>query len=295
MHEYVDMIRYILDNGENVPTRAILKSTGKNVNAITTYGYQNSYSLVDQFPILTTKKISFKNIAHEMIWFLRGEINIKYLTENNVHIWDEWTNEQGNVGPVYGQQWRHWEKYKVHEIGGDGLLFDGCEYVERVEIDQVAELIDNIKKCKLDLNHSSRRRLIISAWNVGDVPEMKLPCCHILCQFFIHGGDKLSCKLYQRSADAFLGVPYNISSYALLTYIIAHLTGLKPHVLYHSFGDLHIYENHLDVIEQQLNREPRTLPKLVIKNLSNINEICIDNFELINYNPCGTLKGEVAV
>ena len=288
MKQYLDLLQYILDNGTKRCNR-----TG--IDTISTFGYQCQYDISQSFPLLTTKKVYWKGIVAELLWFIKGDTNIKYLVDNNCRIWNEWPYEKfktsedyqgetleefaakikndaefakshGTLGPVYGKQWRD---------------FQG--------VDQLKRVIDQIK------NNPNSRRLIISAWNPKDVPNMALPPCHSLFQFYVQDG-KLSCQLYQRSADAFLGVPFNIASYSLLTYILAAYTGLKPGKFVHTFGDLHIYVNHLDQVHEQLSRTPRKCPKLVIKRIpENIEDFQIDDFEIVEYDPYPAIKGKVAV
>ena len=232
MRQYLDLLTHLLKTGDE---RADRTGTG----TISRFGYQMRFNLADGFPVITTKKLHLKSIIHELLWFLKGDTNVKYLQENGVKIWNEWADENGELGPVYGHQWRSWS-------APDGK-----------EIDQISQLIQQIK------SNPSSRRLIISAWNVGDIDKMKLPPCHLLFQFYVNDG-KLSCQLYQRSADVFLGVPFNIASYALLTLMVAQVTGLKPGDFVHTFGDAHIYNNHLDQVRLQLSREPYQLPKMKI-------------------------------
>jgi len=237
MQQYLDLLSRVLEEGSYRDDR-----TGVGTYAI--FGAQERYDLSAGFPLLTTKKLHLRSIIHELLWFLTGDTNVSYLQERGVSIWDEWADEKGNLGPVYGAQWRRWK-------GPDGT-----------EHDQIAELIEGLRE-----NPSSRRHLV-SAWNVGEVPQMALPPCHLLFQFFVDG-DRLSCQLYQRSADLFLGVPFNIASYALFTMMIAQVVGLKPGDFVHTMGDLHLYANHLDQARLQITREPRPLPTMKIKRLVN--------------------------
>jgi thymidylate synthase len=262
-----------------------LESTGENVRALSVFGYQCRYDLAEGFPIVTTKKVSFKTLAHELIWFLSGDTNVKYLHDNNVHIWDEWVGEDGTIGDGYGKQWRRWRRYD--------------NYYQLGDIDQIKKLIDGIKEVKENPLASVGRRLILSAWNVGELDNMNLLPCHCLAQFNVTD-DKLSCHLYQRSADAFLGIPYNISSYALLTHLLANVTGLEVGEFIHSFGDLHIYENHLEQVNEQLTRTPFPLPTLkVCPFMKGSNpyllSTMISDFTLVGYNCHPKLAGEVAV
>ena len=264
MKQYHDLLNHILENGTQ-------KGDRTGTGTISTFGYQMRFDLSEGFPLLTTKKLHLRSIIVELLWFLRGDTNIKYLKDNNVSIWDEWADAQGNLGPVYGYQWRSWPDGK----GG--------------AIDQISNLIDQIKK------NPNSRRLMVSAWNVADVDNMALPPCHSLFQFYVADG-KLSCQLYQRSADTFLGVPFNIASYALLTMMIAQVCELQVGEFIHTFGDTHLYSNHLEQVELQLTREIRQLPTMKINpKVKDIFEFTIDDFELINYDPHPHIKGIVAV
>jgi thymidylate synthase len=264
MHQYHQLLQHILENGTKKEDRT---GTG----TISCFGYQMRFNLEDGFPLVTTKKVHLHSIIHELLWFLQGDTNIKYLKENNVRIWDEWADEQGNLGPVYGHQWRSWPK-------SDGGT-----------IDQISDLVRMIKA------NPDSRRLIVSAWNVADVENMALPPCHTLFQFYVADG-KLSCQLYQRSADTFLGVPFNIASYALLTMMVAQVCGLKPGEFVHTFGDVHIYSNHMEQVQLQLSRDCRPLPTMKINpRVTNLFEFTFDDFTLENYNPHPSIKGAVAV
>ncbi len=264
MKQYLDLCQYILDNGT-------YKNDRTNTGTISTFGYQMRFDLAKGFPLLTTKKLHLKSIIHELLWFINGDTNIKYLQENGVRIWNEWADEDGNLGPVYGHQWRKWENK-------DGRV-----------IDQLSNLIDQI-----NLNPSSRR-LIISAWNVGDLEKMALPPCHLLFQFYVNN-NKLSCQLYQRSADVFLGIPFNIASYSLFTMMIAQVCGLEPGEFVHTLGDTHIYSNHLEQVKLQLTRIPKSLPKLKMnQNVTSIFDFKYSDFELVDYNPDPHIKGKVSV
>lgn len=257
-------MQHILDNGSEKGDR-----TGTGTKSV--FGYQMRFDLSKGFPCVTTKKLHLRSIIHELLWFLQGDQNIKYLKENGVSIWDEWADEDGNLGPVYGVQWRSWET-------PDGR-----------KIDQIKKLIEGIKK-----NPNSRRH-IVSAWNVADVDDMALPPCHTLFQFYVADG-KLSCQLYQRSADVFLGVPFNIASYALFTMMVAQVCDLEPGDFVHTFGDAHLYNNHLEQTELQLSREPRQLPTMKINpDVKDIFEFKFEDFELLNYDPHPHIKGAVAV
>jgi thymidylate synthase len=264
MRQYLDLLTYLLETGDK---RADRTGTG----TISSFGYQMRFNLAEGFPVVTTKKLHLKSIIHELLWFLKGDTNVKYLQENGVKIWNEWADENGELGPVYGHQWRSWS-------APDGK-----------EIDQITQLIQQIK------NNPSSRRLIVSAWNVGDIQKMKLPPCHLLFQFYVNDG-KLSCQLYQRSADVFLGVPFNIASYALLTLMVAQVTGLQPGDFVHTFGDAHIYDNHLDQVRLQLSREPYPLPQMKINpEVKSIFDFKFEDFELMNYQSHPHIKGDVSV
>lgn len=269
MRSYLDLLQHVLDHGE---TRTDRTGTG----TLSVFGHQNRYDLREGFPCVTTKKLHLRSIIHELLWFLKGETNISYLKENGVTIWDEWADDDGNLGPVYGQQWRSWPK-------PDGST-----------IDQVARLIDSLK------NNPHSRRHLVSAWNVGLVDEMALPPCHLLFQFYVHdiGSEKpgLSCQLYQRSADLFLGVPFNIASYALLTQMIAQVCGYEPREFVHTFGDLHLYSNHLEQAKKQLSREPRPLPTMTLNPaVKELDAFTFEDFALTDYDPHPHIKAPVAV
>jgi len=264
MQQYLALLDHIKKNG-------VQKNDRTGTGTLSAFGHQMRFDLSEGFPLLTTKKLYLRAIIHELLWFLKGDTNIKYLTDNNVHIWDEWADENGNLGPVYGYQWRSW-----HACDG------------RV-IDQISDVVERIKK------DPDSRRLIVSAWNVGDLDKMALAPCHALFQFYAAEG-KLSCQLYQRSADVFLGVPFNIASYALLTMMIAQVTGLQPGEFVHSFGDAHIYLNHLEQVDLQLTRTPRELPVMEINpDVKSILEFKFEDFTLKNYDPYPTIKGEISV
>lgn len=283
MKAYLDLLREIREKGVRKPTRAKLESTGENIDALSLFGRQIRFDLSEGFPMVTTKKVPFGAIAHEMIWFLRGSSNITYLLKNNVHIWDQWADEDGNLGPVYGVQWRKWPTFSV---------FEG--------VDQIANVILNIKKVIDDPTASVGRRLIVTAWNPNQINHMALPPCHTLFQFSVTG-KKLSCQLYQRSADMFLGVPFNISSYALLIHLVAKHTGLQVGEFVHTFGDVHIYANHLDQVDTQLSRDPLPLPTLVLDDFIGstdddfLKNIKREHIRLIGYDFHPELRGEVAV
>ncbi|MGB4771390.1 MAG: thymidylate synthase [Sphingobacteriales bacterium] len=264
MKQYHDLLKHILDTGAQKHDRT---GTG----TISVFGYQMRFNLAEGFPMVTTKKVHLKSIVHELLWFLKGETNIAYLKENGVSIWNEWANEQGELGPVYGKQWRSWE-------GKDGAV-----------IDQIKWLVDEIKK------NPDSRRLIISAWNVADLPKMALMPCHTLFQFYVADG-KLSCQLYQRSADVFLGVPFNIASYALLTLMVAQVCDLQPGDFIHSFGDVHIYNNHIEQVNLQLSRDPYPLPTMKINpEVKDIFGFRFEDFTLENYQSHPAIKAPVAV
>jgi len=264
MEAYHHFLRKVLDEGIERPDR-----TGIGTKSI--FGYQMRFDLEAGFPLITTKKLHLRSIIYELLWFLRGETNISYLKQHNVSIWDEWADSEGNLGPVYGKQWRSWET-------ADGST-----------IDQVEQLINQIQK------DPNSRRLIISAWNVGDLPKMALSPCHCLFQFYVAKG-RLSCQLYQRSADIFLGVPFNIASYALLTMMIAQVCDLEPGEFVHTFGDVHIYNNHIEQANLQLTRTPKSLPTMEINpEVTSIFEFTYDDFELKDYHPDPHIKAEVSV
>ena len=264
MKQYLDLLQHVLDNGTIKHDR-----TGTGTKSI--FGYQLRCDLSKGFPLLTTKKVHLKSIIYELLWFLKGDTNVHYLQEHGGRIWNEWADENGDLGPVYGHQWRSWPDYH----GGS--------------IDQISQVIDQIK------NTPDSRRIMVSAWNVADVPTMKLPPCHSLFQFYVANG-KLSLQLYQRSADLFLGVPFNIASYALLCMMVAHVTGLEPGEFVHTFGDAHIYLNHMDQVHEQLSREPRPLPRMVLNpDVKSIFDYQYDDFQLEGYDPWPLIKGVVSV
>lgn len=264
MRQYLDLIKKVMSDGTQKGDR-----TGTGTKSV--FGYQMRYDLSQGFPLVTTKKLHLKSIIHELLWFLKGETNIKYLKENNVRIWDEWADEHGNLGPVYGSQWRSWR-------GADGKA-----------VDQITYVVEQIK------NNPNSRRLIVSAWNVAEIEHMALPPCHAFFQFYVADG-KLSCQLYQRSADIFLGVPFNIASYALLTMMIAQVTGLELGDFVHTLGDAHLYNNHLEQAELQLTREVRALPTMTINpEINNIFDFTYADFELHGYEPHPHIKATVAV
>jgi thymidylate synthase len=264
MKQYHDLMRHVLTHG-------VKKEDRTGTGTISVFGYQMRFDLAEGFPLVTTKKLHTKSIIHELLWFLKGETNIAYLKENGVRIWDEWADEHGNLGPVYGSQWRSWN-------GADGKT-----------VDQITELIQQIKK------NPDSRRLIVSAWNVAEIPNMKLPPCHAFFQFYVANG-KLSCQLYQRSADIFLGVPFNIASYALLMMMVAQVCDLGLGEFVHTLGDAHIYSNHIEQVNLQLSRDFRKLPTLQINPaVKSIFDFKFEDFTLLEYNPHPHIKGEVAV
>ena len=264
MKQYHDLMRHILDNGVEKSDR-----TGTGTKSV--FGYQMRFDLSDGFPVITTKKLHLRSIIHELLWFLQGDTNIKYLKDNGVRIWDEWADEDGNLGPVYGYQWRNWPD------GNGGT------------IDQITKLIENIK------NNPDSRRLIVSAWNVADVDQMALPPCHTFFQFYVADG-KLSCQLYQRSADVFLGVPFNIASYSLLVLMVAQVCNLQPGEFVHTFGDAHLYSNHFEQAELQLTRDFRPLPTMEINpQVKDIFSFRYEDFKLVGYEPHPHIKAAVAV
>jgi thymidylate synthase len=264
MKVYHDLLKHVLEHGHKKDDRT---GTG----TLSVFGYQMRFNLAEGFPLLTTKKVHLKSIIHELLWFLQGSTNIAYLKENGVRIWDEWADENGNLGPVYGYQWRNWPK-------PDGT-----------HIDQITQVVNSIK------NNPDSRRLIVSAWNVADVEKMKLPPCHAFFQFYVADG-KLSCQLYQRSADIFLGVPFNIASYALLTMMVAQVCNLKLGDFVHTLGDAHIYLNHLEQVNEQLSRAPKSLPQMRINpEVHDILGFKFEDFTLENYDPHPAIQGKVAV
>ena len=264
MKQYLDLLQHVLDNGTDKSDR-----TGTGTRSV--FGYQMRFNLADGFPVLTTKKLHLKSIIHELLWFLAGDTNIRYLKENGVRIWDEWADENGDLGRVYGAQWRSWR-------GANGET-----------VDQIANVVHQIRQ------NPDSRRLIVSAWNPAEVDDMALPPCHALFQFYVANG-KLSCQLYQRSADIFLGVPFNIASYALLTMMMAQVCGLQAGEFVHTLGDAHLYQNHLEQARLQLTREPRALPKMHINpDVRDIFAFKFDDFTLSDYDPHPHIKAEVSV
>lgn len=264
MKQYLDLLQHVLDHG-------ILKEGRTGTGTHSVFGYQMRFDLQNGFPLLTTKKLHLKSIIHELLWFLKGDTNVKYLQANGVRIWNEWADENGDLGHIYGYQWRSWPDYD----GG--------------HIDQIKEAIDTIQ------NNPDSRRIIVSAWNVADLPQMNLPPCHAFFQFYVANG-KLSLQLYQRSADIFLGVPFNIASYALLLMMVAQVTGLEAGDFVHTLGDAHIYNNHIEQVREQLSREPRALPTMKLNpNVKSIFDFKYEDFELTDYNPHPHIAGKVAV
>jgi thymidylate synthase len=264
MRQYLDLMRHVMHHG-------VRKDDRTGTGTLSVFGHQMRFDLAQGFPLLTTKKVHTRSIIHELLWFLRGDTNIRYLKENGVSIWDEWADANGDLGPVYGSQWRSWP-------APDGR-----------RIDQISEVVRDIRR------NPDSRRLIVSAWNVAEIGRMALPPCHLLFQFYVAHG-RLSCQLYQRSADIFLGVPFNIASYALLTMMIAQVTGLKPGEFIHTLGDAHLYLNHLEQAQTQLAREPRPLPCMRLNPEKNsLFDFTFDDFELLNYDPHPAIKAPVAV
>jgi len=275
MRQYLDMMRYVLEHGTRKPDR-----TGTGTRSV--FGYQMRFDLAEGFPLVTTKKVHLKSVIHELLWFLRGDTNVRYLHDHGVTIWDEWADEAGELGPVYGRQWRAWGK-------ADGG-----------HVDQIAEVVERIR------TEPDSRRLIVSAWNVGQLTEMALPPCHLLFQFYVSDGPpsgskptsrrRLSCQLYQRSADLFLGVPFNIAGYALFTMMMAQVTGHQPGEFVHTFGDAHLYENHLEQTHTQLSRQPHPLPTMRLNpRVTSIFDFQYDDFTLENYDPHPRIAAPVAV
>jgi thymidylate synthase len=264
MQPYLELLRHVLDHGAEKADR-----TGTGTRSV--FGWQMRYDLSKGFPLVTTKKLHLRSIVHELIWFLQGDTNIAYLKENGVSIWDEWADANGDLGPVYGRQWRAWPT-------ADGKV-----------VDQIAWVVDEIKR------NPDSRRLIVSAWNVGELPKMALMPCHTMFQFYVANG-KLSCQLYQRSGDIFLGIPFNIASYALLTHMIAQVTGLEVGDFVHTLGDAHLYSNHIEQAQKQLGREPRALPKLVLNpGVKSIFDFRFDDVSIVDYDPHPAIKAPVAV
>jgi len=264
MQPYLDLLRHVLEHGAEKSDR-----TGTGTRSV--FGWQMRYDLSRGFPLVTTKKLHLRSIVHELIWFLKGDTNIAYLKDNGVSIWDEWADENGDLGPVYGRQWRAWPT-------ADGKV-----------VDQIAWVVDEIKR------NPDSRRLIVSAWNVGELPKMALMPCHTMFQFYVANG-RLSCQLYQRSGDIFLGIPFNIASYALLTHMVAQATGLEPGDFVHTIGDAHLYSNHIEQATKQLTREPRPLPKLVLNpDIRSVFDFRFEDVGIVDYDPHPAIKAPVAV
>lgn len=264
MRQYLDLLQRVLDEG-------VSKDDRTGTGTISIFGHQSRYRMSDGFPVLTTKKLHLKSIIHELLWFLNGDTNIKYLNDHGVRIWNEWADEDGGLGHIYGYQWRSWPDYNGSHI------------------DQISQVVNTLR------NNPDSRRIIVSSWNVADLPKMNLPPCHTFFQFYVANG-KLSLQLYQRSADIFLGVPFNIASYALLLKMMAQVTELEEGDFIHTFGDAHIYLNHLEQVKLQLTREPRALPQMIINpDVKDIFSFRYEDFELVNYNPYPHIKGSVAV
>jgi thymidylate synthase len=281
MKQYLELCQHILDKGKQ-------KGDRTGTGTISTFGYQMRFDLAEGFPLLTTKKMALKAIIYELLWFLKGDTNIKYLNDNGVKIWNPdyervekaGTHSHGDLGPIYGKQWRSWSKYNIDRVYG---------HCFRETIDQISQVIKQIK------TNPNSRRLLVSAWNVAEIDDMALPPCHIIFQFYVEGG-KLSCQLYQRSADTFLGVPFNIASYALLTMMIAQVCGLEVGEFIHTFGDVHIYNNHIDQVKLQLTREPHKLPKMILnKSVKDIFSFKYEDFKLEDYDSWPGIKGDVSV
>ena len=302
MIQYLDLLRHVMEHGR-------FKADRTGTGTYSLFGAQARFPLQHSFPVLTTKKLHLRSIIYELLWFLRGETNVGYLQKNKVSIWDEWADKAtGELGPVYGKQWRHWVKQSrarktSRSATGQPSLFDLGELgngrgitplsrrlrKSKWGIDQIAKVIEEIKK------NPDSRRLIVSAWNVADIDQMALPPCHTMFQFYVSEGE-LSCQLYQRSADIFLGVPFNIASYALLTLMVAQVCGLKPGEFVHTFGDLHLYSNHLEQAKLQLTREPRPLPQMKLNpKVKSIDDFEFEDFELVGYDPHPPIKAPVAV
>lgn len=264
MEAYLDLLRHVVTSGN-------YKQDRTGIGTYSIFGYQMRFDLSEGFPLLTTKKLHIKSIIHELLWFLKGETNTAYLNKNGVSIWNEWADGNGDLGPIYGKQWRSWPIDDTHSV------------------DQISKVIDDIR------NHPESRRLIVSAWNVGELDRMALPPCHILFQFYVHEGE-LSCQLYQRSADIFLGVPFNIASYALLLQMVAQVCQLKPRYFVHTIGDAHVYSNHIEQAKIQLERTPKALPLMELNSkIDSIFDFSFEDFTLKNYNPDPHIKADVAV
>lgn len=269
MRQYLELVRDVLENGK--PPEGLVRSDRTGVGTYSVFGRQLRFNLKEGFPLLTTKKLHLRSIIHELLWFLKGETNTRYLHENKVTIWDEWADENGELGPIYGKQWRAWE------------TTDGRR------VDQIGNVVEEIKR------NPNSRRLIVIAFNPGDLPKVAPPACHTFFQFYVSGED-LSLQLYQRSADLMLGVPFNIASYALLLMMTAQVTGLKPHEFVHTFGDVHIYSNHINGAREQITRSPRPLPQMILNpEVRNLFSFKFEDFKLVNYDPCEHIKFDIAV
>lgn len=278
MRQYLDLLRHIMDKG-------VEKGDRTGTGTVSVFGYQMRFNLEEGFPAVTTKKLHFKSIVHELLWFLKGDTNVSYLQENGVRIWNEWADEDGNLGPVYGEQWRSWPAF----IPVGLQPYTNQQTYIRDELDQIRGVIEEIQR------NPNSRRLIVSAWNPADLPRMALSPCHCLFQFYVSGG-KLSCQLYQRSADVFLGVPFNIASYALLTHMIAHVCGLGVGEFVHTFGDVHIYQNHLEQVKLQLTRDPLPLPRLFLHpSVKDIDMFKYEHIKIVGYESHPPIKAQVAV
>ncbi len=281
MKQYLDMLQHIVNHG-------VEKGDRTGTGTLSVFGYQTRFDLSEGFPLLTTKRMHLKSIIHELLWFISGDTNIRYLQKHGVKIWDEWADENGELGPVYGKQWRRWEttepNQETMQITGSGdLEFD------HHTVDQLGDVIERIK------SNPDCRRLLVCAWNPGEISRMALPPCHCLFQFYVANG-KLSCMLYQRSCDVFLGVPFNIASYALLTMMVAQVCGLEPGEFVHTYGDLHIYSNHMEQVFTQMEREPKELPRMVLNpNVKDIDKFTFEDFTLEGYDPHPAIKGKVSV
>jgi len=278
MKQYLDLLRHVLEHGA-------AKRDRTGTGTLSLFGAQLRFDLANGFPLVTTKKCHLRSIIHELLWFLKGETNIRYLNENKVTIWDEWADPNGDLGPIYGYQWRHWGQ-KWGPQGQDEENGRGTP----VQVDQISEAVEMIK------NNPGSRRIIVNAWNVSDLKKMALPPCHALFQFYVHGDGGLSCQMYQRSADIFLGVPFNIASYALLTMMMAQVTNRKPRSFIHTFGDVHLYLNHVDQAKTQLERIPKALPVMKINpDVRSIYDFKFEDFSLENYDPHPGIKAQIAV
>lgn len=277
MKNYLNLLQDVLENGEKKEDR-----TGTGILSV--FGRQLRFDLTKGFPLVTTKKVHFKSIVYELLWFLRGDTNIQYLNDNGVHIWDEWADNHGNLGPIYGEQWRKCPEYippHYYEYGYD---------TNQKYIDQIKSVVISLK------NNPNSRRHIVSSWNVGMLDMMELPPCHILFQFYVSHGNRLSLQLYQRSADMFLGVPFNIASYSLLLMMMAQVTGYEPYEFIHTFGDTHIYLNHIDQVKEQLSRDPKEIPMIELnKSINSIFDFKYEDIKLVGYDPHPTIKGDVSV